>query len=90
MWTTKNGKQIAISDMHDKHLQHTISMLSKYKKHKEATLIAHYETVIGCMHGEMAIDSIERILEDLYENGLELEDIHPLFPRLLEEAEKRA
>ena len=89
MWTTATGRKIKIVDMTDSHLRNTIKMLEQYAKHMEQQVINAGESMLYSLQGEMAIESVEKDLDRLYQNGLDPCEISPIYCKLIAEANKR-
>ena len=83
IWKTRGGKKIPISEMTDSHLLNTIRFLQR--AHQEA-ISAGYD-VLGMLHGEMAVESVEQELHRLQEDGPA--SIAPLYEDLVREALRR-
>ena len=89
VWKTVDGREIRICDMDDNHLNNVIALLDRYKSAKISHLIKAGHEALLSLQGEMAIDSIERDLENLMDFGLTLDEVHPLFKTLILEQERR-
>ncbi len=88
-WTTKDGYVLVISDMGDSHLVNTIRMLDRFAVVKQAELEEEGWSFLCSLRGEMAQYYAEQDLNELMEHGLSPCEIHPAYPALLEEANKR-
>lgn len=89
LWTTKDGRRIRICDMNDNHLSNTIAMLEHLRPALECEFINEAESMLCCLQGEMAIYSVEREVDRVISHGLFPREIHPLYPNLLLDQERR-
>lgn len=89
LWTMKDGTKIRMCDMDDSHLINTIKMLQRYAKHKEEQYIKAGYMMLAGLQGEMAIDTVERDLDGLQENGLDPSEVCPIYADLTMEATRR-
>lgn len=88
-WKMRDGTVILIKDMTDSHLDNTIKMLDrKAKAAHYAELTAGY-AILGTLQGEMAIDDVERGINQMEENGPCPEDHFPVYMDLVAEQSKR-
>lgn len=89
IWTTKTGQKIRICDMTDDHLQNCITFLEKKADAVAARAISDGYNVLGCLHGEMAIESVERNLSHIEMNGIDPSELTPLYDNLIAERMRR-
>jgi hypothetical protein len=89
LWTTKNGQKIRICDMTDSHLVNSINYLDRYVAHVEKETFRSIHRFMGLNSGEIAEWMLENELMALEEEGLDPEDITPLYEKLCLERERR-
>jgi len=89
IWTTKDKRKIRICDMADQHLINTTKMLERYADiYTQISLSKAYEAE-SCLQGEMALESIDNVIQDLEENGVAPERISPLYSNFIKEKLRR-
>ena len=71
IWTTREGKKIRVCDMTTSHLESTIKMLRDKALFQHGCALHEGYALLGCLHGEMAIESVENDLLRLEEDGYE-------------------
>jgi hypothetical protein len=85
IWTKKDGSKIRICDMTDSHLTNTIKMLERNAREHECE-------ALGCFpsfQGEMAQYYAELAWDSIAENGIDPNEITPLYDDLLLEKQRR-
>ena len=81
IWKCKDGKEIAIKDMTDSHLQNTIALIERTAEKQEQEL-----SVTNCpFQGEMATMDFDRMQLDVLENGVCPSEICSQYDDLIEE-----
>jgi len=85
IWTTKDGREIKISDMTDEHLSNTISMIERMARIKENNMISLGYQMLNLLNGDMATYCMESELRTLEIEGIDPNDIHPLYDSLVRE-----
>jgi hypothetical protein len=75
--------------MTDTHLVNSINYLERYARHVEAVSFDSVHAALGMVHGEVAEWMLENELATLEEEGLDPEDITPLYKNLCLELERR-
>jgi len=90
LWTTKDGRRIRICDMSDDHLDNTIKLLDRMAKAAESQTIVKGFKMLNILHGEMAIDSVEREIDRVMEYGIDPCEISPLYENLTMEQLRRS
>ncbi len=89
-WTTRDGTVVAIKDMDDRHLVNIIRMMSRNAEALLDRTIRLAWQALSTMHGEMAIDSVERDINALESMApADYLEKCTAYPALLEEAEGR-
>lgn len=68
-WTTSDGGKIFICDMVDAHLASTIKMLDRHARREFREAVLDGYDMLGVLSGEMAVDSVERDLDYLEQQG---------------------
>jgi hypothetical protein len=89
VWTTREGVEIYIKDMTDKHLVNSLRMLERNTEAGRQKAIAMGELFLTTLRGEQAQYSIEQELANLESGEIDTRDIFPVYDDLVEEAEKR-
>lgn len=69
-WTTREGKQLKISEMETSHIQNCIAMLRRNKARMTEAEKAGYSLSMF-LQGEHALDEIDRGLNELFERQME-------------------
>ena len=92
-WKTKDGTDILIKDMTDRHLLNSIKFLEKYERHVRWSLVKQIDFLLGGTKGEVAQDMMNDHIDDLtmdHEDSSDLfEEYCPAYYDLLEEAKSR-
>lgn len=90
VWTTKDGKQIKVSDMSDSHLRNTIAMLER------ATNIKIHNAIYACsvginspLTGDMAVHAIEQEVDALIDHPPDPSEFYPIYNDMVEEYGRR-
>lgn len=89
VWKTRDGSEIRIKDMGDRHLINSIRMLERNVDKARQTLIDSAESILTTMNGEMAQYAIESGIRDLESGEVDIEEVFPVYEELTEEAELR-
>lgn len=89
IWTCKDGTRLRICDMEDSHLDNAIRLIERMAEARTGELVTSGYQALGCLQGEMALDSIERELGYLEQYGLEPSEINPLYDNLILEKQRR-
>lgn len=84
-WKMQNGELISICDMENQHLLNTIKLIERVAKQDEEYILSHCSMFSG-EHAQMHADFI---YSDVYENGYDPNNVHPLYDDLVKEAIER-
>lgn len=87
IWTTKDGREISVSDMGDSHLINTIAMLQRNAEVERIQTSVFYATCVG-PQGEMAQDCFDHECDDVWDSTFE-NYVPPIYSKMIEEATKR-
>lgn len=89
IWTCADGTRLRICDMEDSHIDNAISLIERMAEARTGELVSSGYQALGCLQGEMAIDSVERDIGYLEEYGLDPAEINPLYDNLVMEKQRR-
>jgi hypothetical protein len=89
VWTTREGVEIYIKDMTDKHLINSLRMLERNTEAGRQKAIAMGELFLTTLQGDMAQYTVEQDLANLESGEIDTRDIFPVYDDLVEEAEFR-
>lgn len=87
IWITKTGQQLKIKDMTTEHIKNCIKVLHRYHSAVQSSMCDFG----NLLQGEIAQETFDNQLADLYENGWEdkAEEFIYTFEQELEERKKR-
>lgn len=89
VWMTREGREMYIKDMTNRHLINSIKMLERNEERARQKTILDGYVMLSMLNGEMAQYSVEQELSWLESGESETGDIFPVYNELTEEAEKR-
>lgn len=89
VWITRDGTEIKIVHMGDKHLINTIRMLDRKAETAVPGIILQAYLGLSAVRGEMAQYALEDEISDIEQNGIATGVVFPVYDDLVEEAIRR-
>ena len=89
MWTMRDGTKIPVTEMTDSHLDNAIALMERNsERYRQGAINSGYQ-MLGFLHGEQAIYSVECELSRLENGEFDLYDESESYRALVDERERR-